>query len=288
MARIIKGADVAASLKEKLKTVIEADDIKPCLAVVQVGHDESNASYEKGIVKNCGAVGVTVKKYSFDENISQEDFIKEFLEINNDPAVHGILLFRPLPGQISEDAVAEIINPDKDVDCMSPANWAKLAMGDKNGYYPCTAEAVIKILDYANIELNGARAVVLGRSRVIGRPLGLMLLSRNATVTWCHSRTKNIPQMCTDAEILISACGVADMVGEEIACKIASGCAAVDVGINFVDGRMCGDFDFDAVCKHAGYVTPVPGGVGAVTSTIMVSHVVRAAFKLEKNIEVSI
>ena len=279
MAEIIKGADVASDIKKELNLLIEKNLLKPCLAVVRAGEDESSIAYLRGIKKTCGSLGIDVKEIVFPENISQSDLENGFREIDSDKNIDGILLLRPLPKGLDDKPLTQIISPEKDVDCMSPANWAKLAMGDKDGFYPCTAEAVIRICDYAGIDLNGKRAVVIGRSQVIGRPVGLMLLARNATITWCHSRTRDLAAMCRDAEILVSACGVAELIDESIAEGIAPGCAVIDVGVNFKDGKMCGDFDFEAVSKYAGIITPVPGGTGAVTNTVLASHVVRAALR---------
>lgn len=279
MAEIIKGAAVAAALKEQMKNDIAAAGITPVLGIVRVGAKGSDLAYERGVRKTCESVGIDIKLLELPEDVTQAELEKEFAAFNLDPSVHGILLFRPLPSGLDETPLLQMIDPEKDMDCMSPANWAKLAMGDESGYFPCTAEAVIKICEFAGVEFNGANAVVLGRSQVIGKPLGLMLLARHASVSWCHSRTRDIPSRCIDADILISACGVPKLVGADIAKGVASGCTAIDVGMNFVDGQMCGDFAFDEVEPYVAGITPVPGGVGAVTNTIMATHVVRAALK---------
>ena len=279
MAEIIKGADVKASLIEQMKKKMEETGVTPQLAIVRVGANESDLSYEKGVTKTCETIGINIKKVELPEDICQADFEEGFRKVNDDPEVHGILLFRPLPKTLDEKPIIDMIDPDKDMDCMSMVNWAKLAMGDESGYFPCTAEAVIKICEYAGVDFNGANAVVIGRSLVIGRPVGYMLIPRNATVTFCHSKTKDISERCRNADILISATGKAGLVGEEYAKYVNPDCIAIDVGINFVDGKMCGDFAFDEVEKHVAKITPVPGGVGAVTNTVMCSHVVRAAIK---------
>ena len=277
MAQIIKGAEVAAQLKKQMKADIEAAGVTPVLAVVRVGAKESDLAYERGVMKTCGSVGIEVRVFEYPEDIDQKSLEEEFLKVNSDPEIHGILLFKPLPSHLDGDAFNNLIDPAKDMDCMSPVNWAKLSLGDDSGYFPCTAEAVIHILEYAGVNINGANAVVIGRSQVIGKPLGLMLLARSATVTWCHSKTADIPDRCRRADILVSACGVHGIVGSDIAAAVSPDCCAIDVGMNFVEGKMCGDFDFDAVEPHVGMITPVPGGVGSVTNTVMASHVVRAA-----------
>lgn len=278
-AKVIKGSDVAARLRENIKTVMEEHFLKPVLAVIRVGNDASDLAYQRGIAKTCENTGIDMRVFEFPLDICQDEFELQFRRINEDPSVDGILLFRPLPPQLDNDAIASWISPEKDMDCMSPVNWAKLITGDFSGYFPCTAEAVIQILDAAGVDCTGARAVVLGRSQVIGKPVGLMLLAKNATVTWCHTKTKDLAAMCKDAEILVSACGAAGLVDETIARGISPSCIAVDVGVKYVNGKMQGDFDFEAVSKYAAMITPVPGGVGAVTNTILAAHVLRAAYK---------
>ncbi|MBR3003861.1 MAG: bifunctional 5,10-methylenetetrahydrofolate dehydrogenase/5,10-methenyltetrahydrofolate cyclohydrolase [Lachnospiraceae bacterium] len=279
MAEIIKGAEVKANLIEQMKKKMEETGVTPQLAIVRVGANDSDLAYERGVKKTCESIGISLNVVELPEDISQADFEARFKEVNDDPANHGILLFRPLPPTLDDKPVIAMIDPDKDMDCMCPYNWAKLAMGDNSGYFPCTAEAVMQILQFANVKISGAKAVVIGRSQVIGKPVGLMLLSKSATLTWCHSRTRDLAEACKDAEILVSACGVAGIVDKKIAEGVADGCVAIDVGMNFVDGKMCGDMAFDEVEPYMGKITPVPGGVGAVTNTIMCSHVVRAAVK---------
>lgn len=279
MAVIIKGSDVAASIREKIRTDIEENGVEPCLAVVRVGAKESDLAYERGVRNTCEKTGIILKVFEYPEDISQEELEREFLKVNADPEVHGILFFKPLPPHLNEKAFNELIDPEKDMDCMSPANWSKLALGDESGYCPCTAEAVIRILEFAGVEITGKKAAVIGRSQVIGKPLGLMLLKRSATLTWCHSKTRDLIESCAGAEILVSACGVAGIVGKELAAAVSLDCVAIDVGMNFADGKMCGDMAFDEVEPHVAMITPVPGGVGSVTNTVMASHVVRAAIK---------
>ncbi|MGI5859291.1 MAG: bifunctional 5,10-methylenetetrahydrofolate dehydrogenase/5,10-methenyltetrahydrofolate cyclohydrolase, partial [Tepidanaerobacteraceae bacterium] len=185
-----------------------------------------------------------------------------------------------LPDQISEDAVKYAIAPEKDVDCFNPINVSKVMSGDEDGFPPCTPSAVIEILDHYGIEIKGKRAVLIGRSMVVGRPLAMMLLKRNATVTICHTRTKDLAQEAKRAEILIAAAGKAKMVTKDM---VNEGAIVIDVGINFENGKMCGDVDFDNVSPIAGQITPVPGGVGSVTSTVLAKHVIKA-FKLQQGL----
>ena len=288
MAEIIKGADVAAGIKERISDIIRKEGITPRLGIVKVGNNESDAAYEKGILKTCGQTGIDVQEYEMPADISQNEFDIRFTQINEDPDVHGILLFRPLPEGLDVRRASDYINPDKDIDCMSGVNWAKLVTGDEDGFYPCTAEAVIRILDFAGVKYEGAKAVVIGRSQVIGKPVGLMLLYRNATVTWCHSKTPDLSEQCRNADILVSACGKAEMVDEKTVSEVSPGCMAVDVGVNFKDGRMCGDLNFEQVSRFVQKITPVPGGVGAVTNSVLAAHVVRAACKSVKGIDIII
>lgn len=279
MAEVVKGADVKASLIEKMKAKIAETGVKPCLAIVRVGAKDSDLSYEKGTLKTCESVGIEAKVFALPEDIDQASFEAEFKKVNDDPSIHGILLFRPLPAQLNDQPIVEMIDPEKDMDCMSPANWAKLAMGDESGYFPCTPEAVMKICDYMGVDFEGKNAVIIGHSLVVGRPLGYMMIAKNASVSWCHVFTKDTIKRCEDADILVCACGVPGLIKEAHVAKANPDCVAIDVGINFVDGKMCGDFAFDQVEPHVAKITPVPGGVGAVTNSIMASHVVRAAVK---------
>ncbi|HWQ21335.1 MAG TPA: bifunctional 5,10-methylenetetrahydrofolate dehydrogenase/5,10-methenyltetrahydrofolate cyclohydrolase, partial [Clostridia bacterium] len=186
-----------------------------------------------------------------------------------------ILLFRPLPGQLSEDAVRSMINPKKDVDCMSPVNMAKVFAGDESGFAPCTSEAVMEVLAHYGIDVKGKRVTVVGRSMVVGKPLSMLLLKKNATVTICHTKTVDLAGTCRGAEVVIAAVGKARMITDDF---VSGNGVVVDVGINVdSDGRVCGDVDFDAVAPKSSYITPVPGGVGAVTSSVLAKHVVRAA-----------
>ena len=277
MAEIINCVQAASDIREKIKEKTSLSGITPVLAAVRVGADPSDLAYERGIKNTFEKAGMEVRVFELDENISQQQLEEKYMQINSDPSIHSILLFRPLPSGLDERPLAAMTDPAKDADCMSPVNWAKLVMGDDSAVCPCTAEAVVRILDFANTDINGANAVIIGRSQVIGKPLGLMLLKRNATVTWCHSRTKDISLQCRNADILVSACGRARMIGEDIARVISSGCTAIDVGMNFEGGRMCGDFDFEAVEPYAGKITTVPGGVGSMTNTILALHTAQAA-----------
>jgi len=284
MTKILSGKEVAAALKEKLTA--EVNQLKqqgktPGLCIVMAGDRPDSASYIKGAVKRCTDIGIDCQVEKLPEEISQDEFLKVLDRLNKDPKINGIIIMRPLPEQISEDVVKYKIAPDKDVDCFNPINVSKVMSGDSDGFAPCTPQAVIEILDHYQIEIKGKRTVVIGRSMVVGRPLAMMLLKRNATVTICHTRTKELANEAKRAEILIAAAGKARMVTKDM---VSEGTIVIDVGINFDEnGKMCGDVDFDNVSPIAGQITPVPGGVGSVTSTVLAKHV-REAFKLQQGL----
>ncbi|AEE90741.1 bifunctional 5,10-methylenetetrahydrofolate dehydrogenase/5,10-methenyltetrahydrofolate cyclohydrolase [Tepidanaerobacter acetatoxydans] len=284
MAKILSGKEVAAALKDKLTEEVKKlkEQGKALgLCIVMAGDRPDSASYIKGAVKRCTDVGIDCQVEKLPEEISQDEFLKVLDRLNKDSKINGIIIMRPLPRQISEDVVKYKIAPEKDVDCFSPINVSKVMSGDNDGFAPCTPAAVIEILDYYGIGLEGKRAVLIGRSMVVGRPLAMMLLKRNATVTICHTRTKNLPQETQRAEILIAAAGKARMVTKDM---VSEGAVVIDVGINFDEnGKMCGDVDFDSVSPIAGQITPVPGGVGSVTSTVLAKHVIEA-FKLQQGL----
>ena len=278
MSIIMKGSEVVAAMKEELLREVEKlaqKGIVPQLGIVRVGARPDDLAYERGAVKRMEAVGIRCKVVELPESISQADFEQEFSAVNSDPDIHGILLFRPLPKQLNEDPVRSMINPKKDVDCMSPVNMAKVFAGDESGFAPCTPEAVMEVLAHFGIDLKGKRVTVVGRSMVVGKPLSMLLLKKNATVTICHTRTADLGATCRNAEILIAAAGKAKMITADF---VSEGSVVVDVGINVgSDGKLCGDVDFEAVAPKSSYITPVPGGVGTATSSVLAKHVVRAA-----------
>jgi methylenetetrahydrofolate dehydrogenase (NADP+)/methenyltetrahydrofolate cyclohydrolase len=281
MSIIMKGSEVASAMKEELLREVEKlaqKGIVPELAIVRVGARPDDLAYERGAIKKMGGMGIHCKVIELPESISQADFEKEFSAVNSNPDIHGILLFRPLPKQLNEDAVRSMINPKKDIDCMSPVNIAKVFSGDESGFAPCTAEAVMEVLAHYAIDVRGKRITVVGRSMVVGKPLSMLLLKKNATVTICHTKTINLEETCRNAEILVAAAGKAAMITADF---VSENAVVVDVGINVdSDGKLCGDVDFDTVAPRTASITPVPGGVGAVTSSVLAKHVVRAASQL--------
>ena len=250
-------------------------DVLPQLAIIRVGERPDDCAYERGAVKKMEKVGVRCKTYTFAADIDNETFQKEFDKINTDDDIDGILVLRPLPKQLDERAVEIKIDPRKDLDGISPINLARVYAGDESGYAPCTAEAVIEMLDYAGIDIKGKRVTVVGRSLVIGKPVTMLLMRRNATVTVCHTKTVDMKECCRNAEILVAAAGCAHMIKPDY---VSEGAVVIDVGINVDEaGNLCGDVDYDGIKDIAAIATPVPGGVGSVTTSVLAKHLVRAA-----------
>lgn len=273
---ILKGLPVANAINEKLMEQVKSiEGPLPHLAIIRVGERPDDCSYERGAVKKMDKVGVRCTTYTFDADIDNETFQAEFDKINENPDIDGILMLRPLPKQLDEKQIENKIDPRKDLDGISPLNLAKVYAGDESGYAPCTAEAVIEMLDYAGIDIKGKRVTVVGRSLVIGKPVSMLLMKCNATVTVCHTKTVDMAGTCKNAEILVAAAGSARMIKKEY---VADGAVVIDVGINVDDeGNLCGDVDFDAISDIAAAATPVPGGVGSVTTSVLAKHLVKAA-----------
>lgn len=273
---ILKGLPVANAINEKIGE--EMKDWKgevPHLAIIRVGERQDDIAYQRGAVKKMEKVGFACTVFSFPQEIGNDAFQKEFDKINNDREIDGILLLRPLPAHLDEKAVENRIAPGKDVDGMSPTNLAKVYAGDESGFAPCTAEAVLEMLDYARVDLKGKRAVVIGRSLVIGKPVAMLLMKRNATVTVCHTKTADMPGTCKNAEVLVAAAGAAKMVTEA---HVGKDAVVIDVGINVdKEGNLCGDVDLDRIGELASIATPVPGGVGSVTTSVLAKHLLKAA-----------
>lgn len=273
---LLKGAPVSAAIREwAAEEIKQLQGSVPKLAIIRVGEKPDDMSYERSAVKKMEAFGLRVQTFVFPKDISDEEFKEAFQKINKDPDVTGILLLRPLPGQIKEKEIEAMIDPKKDLDGISPVNIAKVFSGDPSGFAPCTAEAVIEILKANNISIEGKRAAVIGRSMVIGKPLSMLLLKENATVTICHTRTKELPEICRQAEILVAAAGKAGMVEES---WVSDGAVVIDVGINVDEnGKLCGDVDQVSMESRNLLLTPVPGGVGAVTTAVLAKHLIQAA-----------
>lgn len=281
MGQIIKGKPVADAITAELVKDVEAlkaKGIEPKLKIVRVGAREDDLSYERGALNRMEKCGIKAEVLELPVDICQADFVKELKAVNDDPSVHGILLFRPLPKQLDMEEIKFIVDPVKDIDCMNPLNAEKIFEGDKTGYPPCTSQACIEILDHYGIDMKGKRAAVVGRSMVVGKPLAMLLLDKNATVTICHSRTQDLPGVCREAEVVIAAVGRAEMVTGDF---ISDGAVVIDVGINVnAEGKLCGDVKFDDCVDKASMITPVPAGVGSVTTSVLAKHVVKACKQL--------
>ena len=280
MAMILKGAPVVAAMNEANAArceALKAKGITPTLAVVRVGAREDDLSYERGVMTRCGKVGVAVRQYLLPADAAQEQLLDVIAGINADPAIHGCLLFRPLPKQFDDRTIRAALSPEKDIDGITDGSLAGVFTNTAIGYPPCTAQACLEILRYYDLPLSGKRAVVVGRSLVVGKPAAMMLDRQNATVTLCNSRTQNLPALCKEADILVVAMGRMGFIGGDC---LREGQVVVDVGIHVnAEGKLCGDVRFAEAEPVVGAITPVPGGVGTVTTSVLVSHVVDAAEK---------
>ncbi|WP_165247272.1 bifunctional 5,10-methylenetetrahydrofolate dehydrogenase/5,10-methenyltetrahydrofolate cyclohydrolase [Adlercreutzia sp. ZJ141] len=278
MAVLLKGKPVVKAMGETLRCrIAELQDagVQPTLAIVRVGDRPDDLSYERTAMKRAASLGVAVKPYVLDAQVPQDMLMSTLHSINYDKTVHGCLMFRPLPAHIDEATMCDMLAPEKDIDGISSASLSAVFTDSKVGFPPATAQACISILDHYGIPIEGKHVVVIGRSLVIGKPVAMMLLARNASVTVCHSRTENLPDITHRADIVICAAGRARAFGSEY---FRAGQAVLDVGINFDDaGELCGDVDFEAVEPVVGFITPVPGGVGTVTTSVTMAHVVQAA-----------
>jgi len=277
MAQIIDGKELAKNIREKLKDeVIELKnaDINPKLAVIMVGDDKASKVYVKNKSKACEDVGIEYEEYLLPAETKMEELLELIEKLNNDETVHGILVQSPLPQGLDANVAFRTISPKKDVDGFNPINVGKLSL-NQDCFVSCTPFGVIKMLEAYNIQIEGAHAVVIGRSNIVGKPLVQCLLNKNATVTVCHSRTKNLKEMTKQADILIAAIGKPKLVTEDM---VKEGAVVIDVGINRMDdGKLVGDTDFENIKEKASHITPVPGGVGPMTIAMLMHNVVKAA-----------
>ncbi|MBO4366882.1 MAG: bifunctional 5,10-methylene-tetrahydrofolate dehydrogenase/5,10-methylene-tetrahydrofolate cyclohydrolase [Clostridia bacterium] len=272
-----RGKPVADRLTEELTNRITALRERGCvpkLMLLRVGERPEDLAYERGIRKRFASAGAEIDATVFPETVSQEELTEAVRSCNDDPSVHGVLLFRPLPGHLNEDGLLNVLKPDKDVDGMTAGNALRVYLGDKSGFAPCTAQAVLEMLDANGCDVCGKHVVVVGRSRVVGKPLAMLLLARHATVTVCHSRTKDLQEICRQADILVACVGKARMIGSAY---VKPGMIVLDVGINEDGDGICGDVDTESVAGIVSAVTPVPGGVGSVTTSVLLKHVVEQA-----------
>ena len=275
MAKRLLGKEVTAALNERIKADVAALEEKGVKPTIRVGENESDISYERGATKRCETLGVACEKVLLPADVSQEDLLAEIEKMNKNDNIHGVLLFRPLPKHLDQAVIENALDPAKDVDCMTDGSMTGVFTGKAVGFPPCTPQACMEILDHYGIDCTGKRAVVIGRSLVVGKPAAMMLIKKNATVTVCHTRTVDMPSVVKEADIVIVAAGRAGVVDDTY---LRSGQVVIDVGINVnAEGKLCGDVDFEKAEPIVEAITPVPGGVGSVTTSVLVGHVVEAA-----------
>ena len=279
MAEILKGKEVAAALdKATAETVQKLKDqgIITTLAILRVGERSEDLSYERGAVKKCQAVGVSVRSVVLPSDVEYEEFYRTLDELNNDSTVHGILMFRPLPKYLDNEKARNSIAPEKDVDGCTDGSLTGVFTNRNIGFAPCTAQAVMETLKHYEIDVTGKNVAVLGRSLVVGKPLAMLLMNANATVTVCHTRTVDVPSVTKDADIVVCCTGQMESVTAEF---VRDGQTVIDVGINYNDAKqkLCGDVLFEEVEPIVEKITPVPGGIGSVTTSVLISHVAQAA-----------
>lgn len=278
MSNIIDGKLVAADIKAKAaKEVLELKEkgINPCLAVIIVGDDPASQVYVRNKKKACEELGIISREFVIPADYGQINLLKTIQLLNSTPEIHGILCQLPLPigYDYNEKEIIEAISPEKDVDCFHPYNVGRLMTGDYT-FLPCTPAGVIEMLNYYNIDPTGKECVVVGRSNIVGKPMSMLLLSKNGTVTTAHSKTKNLTEICKRADIVVAAVGRPKFITEDM---VKEGAVVIDVGINRVDGKLCGDVDFENVKEKASYITPVPGGCGVTTVAMLMKNTIAAA-----------
>lgn len=282
MAEILKGAPVAAAVRERAAqdvAVLAEKGITPTLAILRVGENDSDIAYENGASKQCDKVGVAVRKVILPETVEYDEFYRVLNELNEDDGVHGILMLRPLPKHLDNEKARQMLNPAKDVDGCTDGSLAGVFTNTKNGFAPCTAQSCMEILHYYNIDPSGKKVAIIGRSLVIGRPVAMLMMHENATPTICHTRTQDVAAITRDADIIIAASGQMESIGADY---VRPGQIILDVGVNWNEakGKLCGDVIFEEVEPIVAAITPVPGGVGTGTSSVLASHVVEAAMRL--------
>lgn len=273
----LTGKPVVEFLRGNIKIRVadlKSKDIVPRILIIRVGEREDDVFYEKSILKNCSLLGIEGDVKELSKDISTEELTNIIEEANNNNDIHGIMMFRPLPEHLNQEAILEKLNPKKDIDCMSPVNLEKVFEGDTNGFAPCTPKAVIEMLKYYEIPLKGSNVVVVGRSLVVGKPLTMLLLNENATVTICHSKTKNLKSITSNADVIVAAIGRAKFMNEDY---FSESSIVIDVGVNDDGtGKICGDVDYDNIFGKVKALTPPSGGVGTITTTILLDQAVKA------------
>ena len=280
MAQLIDGKAIAAEITEEMRLRAQAlreKGIVPCLAVILAGNDPASEIYVRNKRRACKRAGIESRMIRLDQNVSREEILREIHALNQDPAVHAVLVQLPLPGHLDETEILSAVLPEKDADGFHPLNAGRLLTGEK-GVLPCTPAGFMELLRRTGVSLSGAEAVVIGRSNIVGKPMALLLLRENCTVTLCHSRTKNLAEHVRRADVVICAVGRPGLVTGEM---VKPGATVIDVGINrLADGRVVGDADFESVSAVAGAITPVPGGVGPMTIAMLMKNAILAAERL--------
>lgn len=282
-AKRIDGKVISDTIKAEAKQQaqnLQRQGIVPCLAVVLVGEDAASQIYVRNKEKACALVGITSKMYTLPTDTTEQALLTLIAQLNADDSINGVLVQLPLPAHIDEEKVILAVSPQKDVDCFHPYNVGLLHT-DKKGFLPCTPAGVLELITRSGYEIAGKHCVVIGRSHNVGKPIAMLLLQHDATVTICHSKTKNLKEICKQADIIVSAVGKLHMVTADM---VKAGAVVIDVGMNRDEqGKLCGDVDFDAVCAVAGAVSPVPGGVGLMTVAMLMQNCITAA-KLQNGI----
>lgn len=278
MSKIIDGKAVSAFIKGKVKEEVLAlkeKGIDTCLAVILVGSDPASQIYVANKKKACEALGIISKEFLLPENVAEEELLALVKELNEDKSVNGILCQLPLPKGLDEKKIINAISPLKDVDAFHPSNVGKIMIGDYD-FAPCTPAGVMEMLKFYDISVEGKNCVVIGRSNIVGKPMSMLLLHKNGTVTVCHSKTENLKGICSKADILVAAVGRANFVTADM---VKDGAVVIDVGMNRNEGKLCGDVDFEAVKDKVSYITPVPGGVGPMTIAMLMQNTLTAVKK---------
>lgn len=280
----LEGKPVVQAIRESIKqrvAILADKKITPTILILRVGEREDDISYERGILKNCEMLGLKSYVLPLPQDITQYELEDTLNKANLDQDIHGIMLFRPLPSQLNLESLCNMIKPQKDIDCMSPVNLEKVFEGKSKGFIPCTSQAVVELLKYYEIPLKGMNVAVVGRSLVVGKPLAMLLTDENATVTLCHSKTKDMPSITAKADIVVAAVGKAKFMTEDY---FNSESIVVDVGINETDeGKICGDVDYERVIHKVKALNPAIGGIGTITTTILLNNVVLACENLNNN-----
>lgn len=282
MASLLRGEPVAENVRQRIIKkceILQNRGVVPTLGIVRAGSRGNDIAYERGAVKQAQKLGIKVKQFTLAETVSGEELRRVLNEINAASDIHGCLILRPLPAHLKEAEILEILKPEKDVDAITAASMGRMVAGIENGYAPCTAAACLELLKYYQIPLKGRRVTVVGKGINVGLSISLLLLNEEATVSVCHIFTapEEVKRLCREADVLVSAAGCAGLIGVE---KVRPGQVVIDVGVNIGnDGKTCGDADFNAVGQVVEAITPVPGGIGAITSCILMEHVVDAALR---------